>query len=105
MKSEVVLAELEAAAQQLGIRISYEPLQMKGLPSSHGGLCRVKGTYRIIVDKRATTEERVATVAMALARLDNLAVELSNKGVELSDKVREVLRTYEPSSRHRLTAA
>jgi hypothetical protein len=35
---------------------------------------------------------------MALARVDT-------SGLELSDKVREVLRMYEPSARHRRTAA
>ena len=85
MKQEVLLEHLEAAAEQLGIRVSYEPLQMKGLPTSHGGLCRVKGSYRIIVDKRATTEERVTTVATALARVDTTAL-------ELDAKVREMLR-------------
>ncbi len=98
MKQEVVLEQLEAAAGQLGIRVSYEPLQMKGLPTSHGGLCRVKGSYRIIVDKRATTDERVSTIASALARLDT-------SGLEVTEKVRDVLRMFEQSSRHRATAA
>ncbi|MCX5741923.1 MAG: hypothetical protein NT062_05415, partial [Proteobacteria bacterium] len=41
-----------------------------------GGLCRVKPKggvgleWRIIIDKRATPEERVATVATSLGRFD-----------------------------------
>ena len=66
MKPEVVLELLEAAAEQLKVRVSYEPLQSSVV---HGGLCRVKGEYRIIVDKRASAEERVTTLATALARV------------------------------------
>ncbi len=88
MKPEVMLELLEAAAEQLGIRVSYEPLQTSVV---HGGLCRVKGVYRIIVDKRATSEERITTLATALATFDV-------SELELSQKVREVLRQHEDAS-------
>src|SRR5689334_9393825 len=90
MKPEVMLELLEAAAEQLGIRVSYESLQT-ALGGVHGGLCRVKGAYRIIVDKRATSEERVTTLASAIATFDV-------SELELSAKVREVLRLHEGSS-------
>jgi hypothetical protein len=38
MKPEVVLELLEAAAEKLKVRVSYEPLQTSVV---HGGLCRV----------------------------------------------------------------
>jgi len=98
MKPEVLLELLENAADQLGIRVSYESLQSSVVTGGHGGLCKVKGEFRCIVDKRATAEERVVTLATALARFD--LTEL-----ELADKVREVIRTYESSSKHRKTAA
>jgi len=66
MKPEVLLELLESTAEQLHIKVTYEPLQSTVV---HGGLCRVKGQYRIIIDKRATPEERVATLASSLARL------------------------------------
>jgi hypothetical protein len=95
MKPEVMLELLENAAEQLGIRVSYEALQSMGTKST-GGLCRVKGEYRIIADKRATAEERVVTLASSLGQF-----ELAKPGfldeLELPNKVREVLRTYEPS--------
>ncbi|MGN6104621.1 MAG: hypothetical protein ACTHU0_05930, partial [Kofleriaceae bacterium] len=88
----------EHAAEQLGIRVSYESLQSSVV---NGGLCRVKGQYRIIIDKRATSEERVSTIATALgtfdaARLDELA---------LPKKVRELLRLHEPAAKRRTHAA
>jgi hypothetical protein len=98
MKPEAILELLEHAADQLGIRVSYEQLQSSVVT---GGLCKVKGTYRVIIDKRATSEERVATLAGALAslpaaRLDELT---------LPPKIRELLRLHEPSGKHRRTAA
>lgn len=95
MKTEVLLELLEGTAEQLGIRVSYEQLQSAVV---HGGLCRVKGEYRIIVDKRATSEERVVTLASALAGFET-------GELELPAKVREVLRTYESSGSKKRTAA
>ncbi|MBK7535146.1 MAG: hypothetical protein IPI49_07165 [Myxococcales bacterium] len=67
MKPEAMLELLEAVAAQLSIKVSYEPLQAS---VGHGGLCRVKGQYRVIIDKRAVSDERVTTLANALAGFD-----------------------------------
>jgi hypothetical protein len=98
MKPEVVLELLEAAAEQLHVRVSYEQLQTSVV---HGGLCRVKGEHRIIVDKRASAEERVTTLATALAQVLRLRssgqVDGGNEpAIELPPKVREVLRMHDP---------
>jgi hypothetical protein len=100
MKPEAMLELLETAAEQLKVRVSYEPLQTSVV---HGGLCRVKGEYRIIVDKRASAEERVTTLAAALSQVwqvlklprpsDGGAA--SEPPAELSPKVREILRMHE----------
>ncbi|HWU89145.1 MAG TPA: hypothetical protein VN253_17890 [Kofleriaceae bacterium] len=102
MKPEVLLEQLEQAADRLGIRVSYEQLQSSVVT---GGLCKVKGAYRIIIDKRASSEERLSTLAAALA-----AFPPGNPGgwidaSEVSPKLRELLRLHEPSSKHRRTAA
>ena len=52
MKMEPVLADLEAAATKLGVKVSYEVLAET---VGGGGLCKVKGTYRVIIEKRGTT--------------------------------------------------
>src|SRR5512141_1403033 len=89
MKPEVIVELLENAAEQLGIKVSYEPLQLSGLQTGlRGGLCRVKGAYRIIIDKRATNEERLTTLATSIAGFDTTEL-------ELSQKVRDLLRMYE----------
>lgn len=96
MKPDVVLELLETAADQLGIRVSYEALATTVM--MNGGLCKVKGAYRVIIDKRATTEERVITLATALATFET-------SQLELAPKVREILRQYEGSSKHKRSAA
>jgi hypothetical protein len=97
MKPEVVLELLEAAAEKLKVRVSYEPLQTSVV---HGGLCRVKGDYRIIVDKRASAEERVTTLATALAQVMKQSGILPDDAtLELPPKVRDVLRMHEPGVR------
>lgn len=89
MKPEVMLELLETAADQLGIRVSYEPLQTSGISTGlRGGLCRVKGVYRVIIDKRATNEERMQTLATALAGF-------KTSDLEMPQKVRDLLRMYE----------
>ena len=84
-----MLELLEGAAEQLNIKVSYEPLQTSGIQTGlRGGLCKVKGTYRVIIDKRATEEERVTTLATAIAGFNTAEL-------ELPQKVRDLLRMYE----------
>ena len=84
MKSNAMLDQLEEAAQKLGVRVSYEALVSS---VGSGGLCRVKGQYRVIVDKRASTDERVATLATALSSLDW-------QGADLPDKARSLVQYF-----------
>lgn len=87
-----MLELLENAAEQLGIKVSYEPLQTSGIQTGlKGGLCKVKGEWRVIIDKRATDEERVATLAAAVSRFDTTEL-------ELSQKVRDCIHMYERSN-------
>lgn len=86
MKSETMLQELEAVAEALEVVVSYEALSASvGL----GGLCRVKGRLRVIIDKRASLDERVTTLAEALAGLDT-------SGVTASPALRRLLEHYAP---------
>ena len=95
MKPEAMLELLENAAEQLNVKVTYEPLQMAGTTSSlRGGLCKVKGVYRVIVDKRATDEERVATLAAALGKF-----EIGE--LKLSAAVREVIALHQGSGPRR----
>ena len=87
MNPQAMLEELENAAEQISVKVSYEQL---AATVGHGGLCRVKEQYRVIIDKRASVHERVATLARSLARLDV-------SGVFLSPEVRKLVDRYSVS--------
>lgn len=70
--SEELLEALEKAAAELGVKVSYEALQA----GSSGGLCRVKGEYRLIADKKAPIGDRIGTLAHGIAQLDWSALDL-----------------------------
>lgn len=76
MKPKDMLAELEGAARSLGVKVSYESIASSVM---RGGLCKVKGQYRVIIDKRLTSEERVNTLAESLARFDWARLESTAK--------------------------
>ncbi len=65
MKIADVLQELETVAEKKSVRVSYE--NMAGELGS-GGLCKVKGEYRIIIDRRATDGDKVTVLASALGQ-------------------------------------
>jgi hypothetical protein len=82
MKAQAVLQELEHLAETLSVKVTYEPLSAS---VGHGGLCRVKGQYRVIIEKRASVQERAATLAQALAQFDTSHLTLSPKVRQLID--------------------
>ncbi len=66
------LQELEQLAQTLGVRVCYDA--MTGLSSGSGGLCKVRGEWRIIMDKRLKAIERLQVISDALrSRFDTEA--------------------------------
>jgi hypothetical protein len=86
MKVAEQLAELEALAERLDVRVSYEP--MAGLVQNTGGLCRVKGEYRVIIDRRLKAPERVQILAEALGRFDLAEVEVGDVTRDLVESSR-----------------
>jgi len=69
MKQELILHHLEEIAEKLSIKISYEDLKKEGI-SSKGGLCRIKGEERIIINKSLTVAEKVDILANELSKFD-----------------------------------
>ena len=54
MNTQDTVAELERLAEAVGVKVSYEP--MSGLVQGIGGLCRVRGEHRLIVEGRPRIE-------------------------------------------------
>jgi hypothetical protein len=78
VKPEQMTEALEAAAKQLGVAVKYETLA-PGTVSGSGGLCKVKGEWWVIIDKKATASERASVLVDALSAFDTDAVFLPPK--------------------------
>jgi len=86
VKMKDTLTELETVCEKIKVRLSYEPI---GGELGMGGLCKVKGEHRIIVDKRATDGDKVTVIAQALARFPLEEVFISEQTRGLIDKNRK----------------
>ena len=72
MKPEQMTETLEQAAAQLGVQVRYET--MTGDAAGGGGLCKVKGTWCVIMDRKTPPAERAAMLIEALVGFDTDAV-------------------------------
>ena len=68
MKPEQMTETLEQAAAQLGVQVRYDT--MTGDAAGGGGLCKVKGTWCVIMDRKTPPAERAAMLMDALAGFD-----------------------------------
>jgi hypothetical protein len=82
MKPEQITETLEQAAAQLGIRVRYET--MTGDTAGGGGLCKVKGAWCVLVDRKTPAAERAALLIEALAGFDT-------DGVFLPPQIRDAI--------------
>ncbi len=89
MKMDRVLVELEEAATKIGVTVQHDSITGEG--AGQGGLCKVKGQWRIIVDRKATPGEKVVVLAQALGAFDL-------EGVFLSPVTRDLLARYRPAA-------
>jgi hypothetical protein len=78
MKPEQMAEALETAATHLGIKVRYDALTT-GAATGSGGLCKVKGQWWVIMDKKASPSERASILADALANFDTDTVFLPPK--------------------------
>ena len=77
MKPEQITEALEQAAAQMGISVRYET--MTGDAAGGGGLCKLRGTWCVIIDRKTPPAERAATLIEALAGFDTDAIFLPPK--------------------------
>jgi hypothetical protein len=72
MKPEQMTEVLEQAAHQLGIKVRYETLT--GETMGAGGLCKIRGEWAVIIDRRANASDRAALLVESLASFDTDSV-------------------------------
>src|SRR6187455_210203 len=72
MKPEQITEALEQAAGQLGVQVRYET--MTGDAAGSGGLCKLRGTWCVIMDRKMPPADRAAMLIDALAGFDTDAL-------------------------------
>lgn len=72
MKPEQMTESLEQAAAQLGVQVRYDT--MTGDSAGGGGLCKVKGAWCVIIDRKTPPAERAAMLIEALVGFDTDSV-------------------------------
>ncbi|HOG91728.1 MAG TPA: hypothetical protein PLV50_14385 [Smithella sp.] len=69
MDDEIILSYLEELADQLGIMVRDENINLEET-FSIGGLCRVEGKYILILNSKATIKEKIEVSVKALQQFD-----------------------------------
>jgi hypothetical protein len=87
MKPDQIAETLEQAAAHVGVRVRYET--MTGETAGAGGLCKLKGQWCVIIDRKTPPAERVALLLDALASFDT-------ESVYLPPEIRDALATRKP---------
>jgi hypothetical protein len=82
MKPEQLTEAFERAAGELGVKVRYEALGPSGLSTS-GGLCKVRGEWWVMIDKKTPPADRAAILADALARFNTDTLELPPQAQEM----------------------
>lgn len=72
MKPEQITEALEQAAAQVGVKVRYE--SMTGESAGAGGLCKIRGEWTVIIDRKSAPSDRAAMLVEALAGFDTDAV-------------------------------
>ena len=71
MDENTIIDQLEELIKSFGVQIRREPIkQDEDLVKVVGGLCLLRGEYILIISSKATTMERINTLATALKHFD-----------------------------------
>lgn len=68
MDPAAALIEIEQLAEKLAVEIRYDRFTGEGVRS--GGICKIKGKWRVIIERRSSPTERLSVLARALSRFD-----------------------------------
>ena len=90
MKPEQITEALEQVAVQVGVRVRYET--MTGETAGAGGLCKIKGQWTVMIDRRTPTADRAAMLLDALAGFNT-------DGLYLPPQVRDALQSKRAAAR------
>jgi hypothetical protein len=90
MDENTIIEQLEELIKSFGVQIRREPIkQDEDLVRVVGGLCLLRGEYILIINSKATTMERINTLATALKHFDLDPIYLRPVLRELLDRIPE----------------
>jgi hypothetical protein len=90
MDENTIIDQLEDLIKSFGIQIRHEAIkQDEDLVNVVGGLCLLRGEYVLIINSKATTMDRIKTMAIALKHFDLDQIYLRPVLRELLDKIPE----------------
>jgi len=90
MDENTIIEQLEELIKTFGVQIRREPIkQDEDLVKVVGGLCLLRGEYLLIISSKATTMERIKTLATALKHFDLDPIYLRPVLRELLDRIPE----------------
>ena len=90
MDENTMIDQLEELIKSFGIQIRHEAIkQDEDLVNVVGGLCLLRGEYILIINSKATTMDRIKTLATALKHFDLDQIYLRPVLSELLDKTPE----------------
>ena len=90
MDENAIIDELEELIKGFGVQIRCEPIkQDEDLVKVVGGLCLLRGEYVLIINSKATTMDRITTLATASKHFNLDQIYLRPVLRELLDKIPE----------------
>ena len=88
MDENTIIEQLEELIKSFGVQIRREPIrQDEDLIKVVGGLCLLRGEYVLIISSKATTMDRINTLATALKHFDLDQIYIRPVLRELLDKI------------------
>jgi hypothetical protein len=93
MDENTIIDRLEELIKSFGIQIRHEAIkQDEDLVNVVGGLCLLRGEYVLIINSKATTMDRIETLAATLKHFNLDQIYLRPVLRELLDKIPEQRR-------------
>ena len=90
MDENTIIDQLEELIKSFGVQIRHEAIkQDEDSVKVVGGLCLLRGEYVLIISSKATTMDRIKTLATALKHFDLDHIYLRPVFRELLDKIPE----------------
>jgi hypothetical protein len=92
MEPRKVLEYLEDLALKLDIEVVYANLESRD-PFTRGGLCKVKGKYKVFIDRTEKIQGRIKILARALSAFDKEEIYILPLVREILEKAKDARQT------------